>query len=385
MPVNGALYNLTVGYVSKHARLFRAQKECDTVNKPRLPGNRRGATMIILTLAMTVILSCAALVVDIGRVVLERQKMQNAVDAAALAAALDLPDRTKAGAAARHYAEQNGVDAGDIAVTFSADGRTVNVKADRTIEYTFAKVLGIRGADTSTAAAATTDSIGGPFDYALFSGSTETDLYLNGSHDYISGSVHSNKGFTANGSYLTITGACEACSTVTTNGSNTSIGSRAPNSPFIAMPDFSETLKLQAEKAGKAYNGDRIFNGSGQSVDEPIYVKGNVYVNGGGFKGKGCILATDDIIFNGGNLTASAEDAVCFYSKNGNIYVNGADSDIKGILYAPNGNIIMNGSNQTIYGRVIGNVVIFNSGNLRVISGASDLSSLPSKGVKLVR
>lgn len=355
------------------------------MKKAKLPGDRRGTTMIILTLAMTVLLSCAALVIDVGRVLAEREKMQNAVDASALAAALELPDKTKAGAEARHYAELNGVEPENITVSFSDDGRTVNVRADKTVGFVLAKLIGVDDADTSTAASAAKDSIGGPFNYALFSGSAGTDLYLNGSNDYIKGSVHSNKGFTANGSNLTITGACEARTSVTINGSNISIGSKAPDSPFIQMPDFSETLKLQAEKAGKSYNGDKIFNGSGQSVDEPIYVKGNVYVNGGGFKGKGCILATGDIIFNGGNLTASAEDAVCFYSKSGNIYVNGADSVIRGILYAPNGNIIMNGSNEKIYGRVIGNVVIFNGGDLKVISGSSDLAGLPSSGVKLVK
>ena len=355
------------------------------MKKAKLPGNRKGVTMIILTLAMTVILSCTALVVDVGGVMVEKQKMQNAVDASALAAALELPDTEKAQKAALYYAGLNGMDPEDITVTFSEDGRKVDVKANKTVEFIFAKVIGIDSAGTSTVAVAALDSIGGAFNYTLFSGSTTTGLYLNGSDNYIDGSTHSNKSFTSNGSDLTITGACESYSTVTTNGSHISIGSRVPNSALVEMPDFSETLKLQAEKAGKIYSGSKIFNGSGQNVDEPIYVEGNVYVNGGGFTGKGCILATGDIIFNGSNLLASTDDAVCFYSKSGNIYVNGASADIKGLLYAPNGNIIMNGSNQTVHGRVIGNVVIFNGSKLNVTGGASELESLPSYGIKLVK
>lgn len=355
------------------------------MKKAGLPGNCKGAAMVVLTLALTIILSCTALVVDIGGVITERQKMQNAVDASALAAALELPDIGKAEEAALHYAGLNGIDPEDITVTFSDNDRKVDVSANKTVQFTFAKIIGIDSADAITFAAAALDSIGGAFNYTLFSGSETTGLNLNGSDNYIDGSTHSNKSFTSNGSDLTITGTCSSSSTVTTNGSRISIGSRAPNAPFVEMPDFSQTLKLQAEKAGKAYSGNKTFNGSGQSVDEPIYVEGNVYINGGGFTGKGSILATGDIIFNGSNLLASEDDEVCFYSKNGNIYVNGSGAEIKGLLYAPNGNIIMNGSNQTVDGRVIGNVVIFNGSKLKVTGDASDLESLPSFGVKLVK
>jgi Flp pilus assembly protein TadG len=364
---------------------YRPLKECNSVKNVKLPGNCKGVTMIILTLAMTVILSCAALVFDIGGVMAERQKMQSAVDASALAAALELPDTEKAGETALHYAELNGMDPEDITVTFSDNGRKIDVMANKTVGFIFAKIIGIDSADISTVAAAEMDAIGGAFNYALFSGSTTAGLYLNGSDNYIDGSTHSNKSFTSNGSDLTITGACESCSTVTTNGSRISIGSRAPNSASVEMPDFSETLKQQAENTGKVYSGNKTFNGSGQNVDEPIYVEGNVYVNGGGFTGKGCILATGDIIFNGSNLQASSDDAVCFYSKSGNIYVNGASADIKGILYAPKGNIIMNGSNQTVHGRVIGNVTIFNGSQVSVIGGTTELASLPSYGIRLVK
>ncbi len=97
---------------------------------------------------------------------------------------------------------------------------------------------------------------------------------------------------------------------------------RFPHADFVDMPDFSETIRLQAEAAGQVYIGNKTYNGSSIVVD-PIYVNGNVTVNGSSFVGKGCILATGNITFNGSNLNASTSDAVCFYSKNGNIIVNG--------------------------------------------------------------
>jgi hypothetical protein len=43
--------------------------------------NNKGSSAIILALSMTAILGFCAIVSDVGLVVLERQKMQNAVDA----------------------------------------------------------------------------------------------------------------------------------------------------------------------------------------------------------------------------------------------------------------------------------------------------------------
>ena len=348
-------------------------------------GGRKGSAMIIMAAAMTTVLTFGALVFDIGNVIIERHKLQNAVDAASLAAAMELPDTVKAEEKARYYAQANGVDPDNITVTFSDSNNTVDVIANKTVEYFLARVFGFVSTETGANAAATLNSIGGAFNYTIFSGSTAITLTLNGSQANITGSSHSNKNFVANGSQLTITGACEAVTTIVTNGSNININNRLPNSPIIEMPDFSEILKMEAESAGQAYIGDKTFNGSNINVDSPIYVDGNVTVNGSRFTGKGAILATGNITFNGSNLNASTEDAVCFYSKTGNIIINGSNATFDGILYAPEGSITMNGSNQTIHGRVIGKTLTFNGSNLAIIGGTNELSSLPSQGIKLVR
>jgi formylmethanofuran dehydrogenase subunit C len=209
---------------------------------------------------------------------------------------------------------------------------------------------------------------------------------LNGGNHYIEGSVHTNKNLIANGSKLTITGECEAASTITTNGSEISIGTKVPGASNIEMPDFSEIIKQQAEETGTVYTGNKTFNGSFTEVESSLYVTGNVYVNGSNFRGKGCILATGDIIFNGSSLMESTDDSVCFYSKNGNIIVNGSNASLEGILYAPEGSVIMNGSNQTVDGRVIANTITINGSNLEVTGSPQQLKSLPSSGaVKLIR
>ncbi|MDD2212706.1 MAG: pilus assembly protein [Clostridia bacterium] len=353
--------------------------------KGRLFKNNQGSVMVLLALTMTALMGCCALVFDTGRVILEKEQLQNALDATCLAAAQDLPNTTKATATANHYIKLNGYEPSDIAITFSDANKTINIAGTKKIQYVFAQVLGLESATVRPSASATTESIGAAFNYSLFSGSKNSFLPLNGSDHYIAGSVHANYKIIINGSEQTITGSCEAVSTITINGNKIKVGAKIPYAPFVEMPDFSETIKAQAEEAGQIYVGNRTFNGSNINVDAPIYVQGHVTVNGSRFTGKGCIFATGDITFNGSNLNNSSDDAVCFYSQKGDIIINGENIKLNGIVYAPRGSITMNGAHQTVHGRVIGKEVAFNGSNNRIISGTSELASLPAGSVKLIK
>ena len=344
-----------------------------------------GTVIILIALALTVLLAVLALVVDLGYAYMRNQRLQHIADAMALAAAQDLPDTTVSITVAYQYANQNGENPATFTITFSDNNQIVNVRANKQISLIFAKVLGFDHLNLKPSASASRLSIGKAFDYVLFSGSTKDTLTLNGSGMTVQGSSHTNQNFVANGSKMTITGSCEAVAGITVNGSQMNIPNRAPNSPYVDMPDFSDTIKSQAQQAGNLYNGDKIYNGSQIQVNNPIYVNGNVTVNGSHFVGQGCILATGNITFNGSNLNQSSEDAVCFYSKNGSITINGAKAEIDGILYAPNGSITFNGSNQTVNGRVIGYTVILNGSGSGIFGGTGELASLPSGGVRLVK
>lgn len=347
--------------------------------------SNKGVSMVLFVIGLTLILGVGALVTDVGIVALERQKFQNAIDAATLAAAQELPDKSKALQTANQYIELNGFSTSDVSVNFSDSDKSVSISGNRNIDFFFARVFGFNNTSVSISSSAVQESVGEAFNYVLFSGSQNATLTLNGSNMYIGGSSHTNKNFIANGSKLTITGICEAVTTITVNGSQININTRIPNAPFIEMPDFSETIKLQAQQNGTYYSGNKTYNGSNMDVSSSIYVDGNVTVNGSHFSGKGSIVATGNITFNGSNLNQSSDDAVCFYSKNGNITINGSNAELDGILYAPKGSIIMNGSNQTVNGRVIGNTVTVNGSGLSIIGGSDDLKSLPSHGVKLVK
>ncbi|NTV89078.1 MAG: hypothetical protein HGA22_01740, partial [Clostridiales bacterium] len=303
--------------------------------------NNKGTMMIVYALALTTLLGFCAIVTDIGVVTIEKDKFQTAIDATSLAAAQVLPDTDEATAVANEYIVLNGYTADDISVEFSNSDKTLSITGTKVIPFYFARVLGFKETTIHPTATAESGTMGGAFDYVLFSGSTTTLLKTTGNNATIDGNTHTNKNFQSNGANLTITGACEAMTTVTTNGSNASIGTRVPYAAYVGMPDFSAELIAMAQASGECYTGDKLFSGSNITVDEPIYIDGNLTVNGSNFKGSGCVLVSGNITFNGNNLNSSSTDAICFYSQNGNITINGSSINIDGILYAPKGKVTL--------------------------------------------
>lgn len=81
--------------------MFRQRRPLEP-NSPRRP-NRRGVIVVLTGFLLTVLFAFMALTVDTGRIVLTETEMQNAVDAAALAASQEI-------AAAVYEAGQNGGD-----------------------------------------------------------------------------------------------------------------------------------------------------------------------------------------------------------------------------------------------------------------------------------
>jgi len=200
--------------------------------------NNKGSVLIIYMVFTSLFLCFCAIVTDIGMVIIEKQKLQNAIDAASLAAAQELPNTTRATEVANEYIRLNGCDTADTSIAFSDSNKTISVTATKSVDFYFARYMGFESTTVSPTAKASKFTIGDAFNYVLFSGSKTTTLTLNGSNQYVGGSSHTNKNFVANGSKITITGACEALTTITVNGSQIDINTRIPNAPYVAMPDF---------------------------------------------------------------------------------------------------------------------------------------------------
>ncbi|NLD47464.1 MAG: hypothetical protein GX660_09725 [Clostridiaceae bacterium] len=345
----------------------------------RVLKSNRGSSLILYCLLLSALCGFSALAVDCGVIIIEKAKMQNCADSAVLAGAQELPDLNKTAEIIEEYVIKNGYTMDDFTITFENDNNVVRVKANKQVDLYFARILGIDSVNNSVEAGAERDldrpgSVPACFDYALFSGSNTSPLTLNGGTN-VEGNSHTNAMFTANGTN-TITGVCEAITRLKVNGASNDIQNQLCPADFIPMPDFSDMIKNQALAGGTYFNSSTTLSGNHVSIDSPIYVNGNLTLSGT-FSGKGCIVASGSITFNGNVDYNVASDSICIYSRDGNITINGGCNELYGIVYAPNGRIVFNGTNQIVHGRVIGNVVTLNGGT-DIRSSPNDVISLPS-------
>lgn len=95
---------------------------------------------------MTFLIGITAMVVDVGLILLEQQKLSDALDAAALAGAQDLvDDPEQAESKAIEYATLNGVS--NPTVVIDDDNKEITVNGQKEVPYYFAKIFGF---DTKT-------------------------------------------------------------------------------------------------------------------------------------------------------------------------------------------------------------------------------------------
>lgn len=369
------------------------------LKKIKKAADETGQAIILFAFLFMAICGASAIVVDYGGISVTRSQLQTAVDAASLAAARELPDTAKAANVANTYVQYNADGLSGISVSFSDANNTVHVTAQKTVPYTFARIFGQNSKTVSASAAASRGGVSAAFDYALFSGDTNSQLELSitGSGQYVYGSAHSNHQFSISGSGHYITGSAEAASSFSIQGSSITIGGTCQGSsvsakgsninvgktvaqaaPIIDMPDFSETIRQQAQAAGQTYVGNVSFVGGSITLNSSIFVDGDVTISGNRFTGNGCIMATGNIRFNGSSLTNGAGNSICFYSQNGNIDVIGSGAVVNGILYAPNGTVSITGSGAVVNGRVIGHRLSLTGSGFRIVSSPNDLNSLNS-------
>ncbi|MFZ5639947.1 MAG: pilus assembly protein TadG-related protein [Bacillota bacterium] len=112
----------------------------DTLRK--LIKREEGTVIVLVALGLTVFLSFTALVTDVGLLLVERGKLVQAVDAAALAGVQELPDNpTAATTKATEYAQKNGVSS--PTVTISPDNKEITVESTKQVNLAFAKIWGL--------------------------------------------------------------------------------------------------------------------------------------------------------------------------------------------------------------------------------------------------
>lgn len=365
--------------------------------------NERGSVAVIAALCMTVLMGFSAIVVDYGRLILEKQSLQNAVDAACLAGAQELPGATAvAQSSAQTYFTSNGFSTADIdAIQFENANKRIRMTASKTVEYTFAKILSDQEqATVQVTAAAEISSIFGPYDYALFSGS-QIDLLQFTGQNAVVGDVHSNDSIK---NKADIIGNVTAVGVISADIKATGSGDRIEGYTVLDMPDHTKLTQNATALSlatltyfGATYtvkNGVYTYAldiGQLNAIlhDYPLaYIDGNVTIatNPGQYSEiimSGGVIASGNIVYNGSQVSMDGQKSLCLCSTFGNIEFNGGDADICGIVYAPNGTVTLNGTGGKIYGSVIADIIDSNGGMNVVYDSAAD-DHIPETEIRLV-
>ncbi|HYE84536.1 MAG TPA: pilus assembly protein TadG-related protein [Clostridia bacterium] len=122
--------------------------------------NKKGSSSIILLFMVVGIAGLMTLTADAGLLYLEKSKLQNAVDSAALAAVSVYGDgQEKMLEEAFKYAELNGIPAERLTVEIQEDDNKVTVCSSKSVTLYFAKIFGISDADVAIRASAITGPI----------------------------------------------------------------------------------------------------------------------------------------------------------------------------------------------------------------------------------
>jgi len=118
---------------------------------------QKGFALVLVSAGMAVLLGFVALVTDIGVLALNKQKLANALDAAALAGAQELPvSPVQARAVAVNYALLNGCSPAPPLVS-AYNGRQnskITVSATKEVNFIFAGILGIESGTVSARSSA---------------------------------------------------------------------------------------------------------------------------------------------------------------------------------------------------------------------------------------
>ncbi|MBQ7129867.1 MAG: hypothetical protein IJO21_02345 [Oscillospiraceae bacterium] len=350
--------------------------------------NERGSVMVIVAIALTSLLGFTGLAVDFGTLAMTRQELQNAADAAALAAGQDKLHGRGVSAqtdTANAYIIANGYTPGDGVTTSQvvSSGSTVRVTITTQRNVGFSSILTGRKSEEVSATAVA--EVMNPFEnypYAMFAGDTIED---------------DGTGITGNGNKFTITGNIHSNTDITLhkdtvlNGVATAVGSingTYGGHPMIPMPSAQSIINYIKSNGCAYFNGDvdikkndakeyssgfekfiadaldpEIGGGHIANGALNIYISGNLTIRGDEFHNSSYplnLVVSGNIDLGGSPLTSTEATPVIMISEHGSVEVNGQGTTggaFYGIVFAENGDVTLNGGNNSEY---IGSIYALN-------------------------
>lgn len=378
-----------------------------------LLNDEQGAVAALVAICMVMLLGVTSLAVDYGTLASNRQSLQNAADAAALAGAMKMSSSRSHGeihSEAVSYADKNGADAasGECELLTAVSGDTVTVTIKKQVRTGLSMVLTGRDVETVSAkATAETSTIFGNYPYAMFAGQSieerGTGIEITGNNITIGSPIHSNSHIDM--PHATLTNGAVATAVGNTGHSGVAGWESAPEIPmpnyesikssFPNVVEYPGNLTLKKNNYSFATFLNDMIATSGKNRNQlkreglTIYVSGTVTYNGNGAYTNDTgipinLIAYGEINLNGCALTSTAAAPFVIISETGDITVNGQGADYHGIVYAPNGDVTLNGGNATFTGSIIAQNIRKTGGKISVqyYDGADDYT--PKGKVRLV-
>jgi Flp pilus assembly protein TadG len=366
---------------------------------------RRGQSLILVVGFLVALMGAVAASVTAGTVYFAQTRLQNAVDAAALAGAqaemLGQPITTS-----QPYLQNSNMPNAAIQVAaLTSPPNSVQATGVVTVPGSFASLFGIDTFTVRARGVARYDA-GSAFDYALFQGAQATlaisgDTTVSGDDNTVNvyGGAHSNGNMALAGNSCIM-----GPTTVGAAGSSVSGSDKCPPTfveiPNVPMPNW--TLAQVTPQNATVLTGSACTNLpttlTGNyilycNVDESgqLTIDGNVLVEPGySVTLSGGLVISGSFTVDQGSITISGgvsqsvtgTGAALAALGGGNISISGNDA-INGVLYAPTGSIDLSGT-QTITGAVVGEYVNL-SGNKDITYDAQDEQAVPVQQVSLIQ
>jgi len=344
--------------------------------------SENGQALILLPILFVILSVMAGLSVDVGYEYLTQLRLQNALDAGALAVSQSLSNGDSSSmiaAYANSFMKANGFSSvtfdpanntGDDRILIDSSTETVKLTVTQPTPTFFMPVIGIQNVNITASSTAQDNGSSPVFDYALFG---NQNLQVSGNYITVNGSAHSNGNMKESGNYESVTDNLEVSGTYSASGNHISEGDLVKNAPLVPMPVIDmNTFKA---KATTVYNNGLNLSGNSFSISGLVFVNGNVNISGNYYTGTGTIVATGSINISGNGMIQQnpGQGLLALYS-GGNINVSGNSTEIDGILYAPNtqsGQISISGNYLTVKGAVIGQNITVSGNYISVTYDAS--------------
>jgi Flp pilus assembly protein TadG len=330
--------------------------------------SERGSVLALTAVLLAAMLGMAALAVDVAGWYQMRRQLQSAADAAALAAAQDLPTSATATNTATGYVTSNITGATSAITTpYNGDSSQIKVTVTKSYPSVFGSVLGL-GSVTITASAVA-QHIGNSTPAAVFAMNTSctsdgsVGVYVGSNNNQIVGGTHSN-GFiyvNSNNNALGPTSYAgpSGCGYTLTGAHDTFGGAAAPTKD-ATVEDWPASYVPPCTSTRNSFVGSNLVIPAG------VYCASSITLNGNGLIGQGVTFeaASFTLVGNNWQMNAATGNPLLYYSGTGTLGIYG--NNLNGqTIFAPNGTIQILGNNGIFSGFVEGkNVQILGNNNV---------------------